>query len=92
MSEHGFGPVNQAVESAKLLSGLDSCTIAWLIALAFLGRDAWKLKKEYRNQKEWQDIRNSQIAEQTAKTEVLRQLVSEVSSMKMIVSKLSLKE
>ena len=92
MSDPVFGPVNQAVQSAKLLSGLDSCTIYALISFLSLGYIAWSKKKEMDNNQGWQDIRNKQIASEVSQTEVMKQLVTEVANMKMMLTKYLIKD
>lgn len=79
--------IDKAIEAARQLSALDSCTIWALLTYSSLGYIFWSKKKEMDSQKGWQEIRNKQIASEVAQTEVMRQLVSEISSMKMLLIK-----
>ena len=92
MDGHVYGPVNDVVQSARLLSGLDGCTVAWLLVLVFIVKEIWRMRKEYKHQEEWQKIRNAQITEHVATTEVMRQVVTELAAVKMVVSQIAFKE
>ena len=99
MELHVFGPVNKAVETAKLLGGLDSCTIWALIAGGLIAKEVWTTRKEIEikkqeqeTQKGWQDIRNRQIASETAQTEVMKHMTEEIVGMKMLITKYLIKE
>lgn len=79
--------IKHLIEQAKQLAEVDTCTLWALISLGLILRQVWRDKKEFESQEGWRGIRNQQIASETAQTEVMRQLVSEVSSMKMLLAK-----
>lgn len=92
MEAHVYGPVGNAVASAKLLGGLDSCTIWALLSLCLIAYVAWKTKRELDNNEKWRLIREKQIEGEAAQTEVLRQLTSQFLEMKMLLTKFIVKE
>lgn len=92
MEPHVYGPVNTAVASAKLLGGLDSCTIWALFSLCLIGERAWKERKDIENNDKWRLIREGQIASEVAQTEVLRRQTEEIVGMKLMLTKLTVKE
>lgn len=92
MDEQGFSSFNKIVGSAKVLSGLDSASIWALITALLVIYFIWTRKKEVENAKEWRLIREKQIASEVAQTEVLKQMTTEIVSLKMMITKFLLKE
>lgn len=92
MEHVGFESVDKAVQSAHTLSGLDTCTLWALIAMGLLIYEWWRARKEFESQTEWRNIREKQIASEVAQTEVMKGMIQELSSMKMMLTKYLLKE
>lgn len=92
MTDHVYGPVNEAVQSARLLSGLDACSLWALIACVMLVREWWKNKKEFENQAAWRKIREDQIIAQIADTEATRAQTEKIATMNLLLTKYLIKE
>lgn len=91
-AEAVYGPVNKAVASAHLLSGMDSCSIWALIAMMLIAYVAWIKRMDYKNNDAWRLIREKQIASEAAQTEVMKHMTDEIVGMKMLITKYLLKE
>lgn len=92
MNEQVYGPLNQTVGFARVLSGLDSCTIWALIAFCSLLYIWWDRNKQFKINDAWRLIREQQIASEAAQTEVLKRQTEEIVSMKMLITKFLVKE
>lgn len=81
---NGFDSVDKLANSVKTFRGFDACDI-WVSLCILMGLfivactvRLFKLRaEELKNQAGWREIRNNQIASETAQTEVLRQLTQE---------------
>lgn len=92
MIESGFDTFGRILKSVKDLTALSSCDIWALIAFSALAYIWWQRKEEFKSQEGWRGIREKQIASETAQTEVQRELIEEVASLKMVIVKHLIRE
>lgn len=92
MIDDAFDSVDKLTHSANGLGMMTPAAIWAFVALILMAYVWWSKKRELESNKEWQKIRNDQIASETSQTEVLKQVVNELVNMKMLITKYLLKE
>lgn len=79
--------LNNVIDGATVLSHLEAGTIWALFSIGLFGFIVWDRRDRMRKEAQWMLIREKQLSEDAGQTEVLKRVVDEIASIKMIVTK-----
>lgn len=79
--------LSNVIDGATVLSHLEPGTIWALFSIGLFAFVVWDRRDRMRKESQWMMIREKQLAEDAGQTEVLKRVVDEIASIKLMVTK-----